>query len=338
MVVALAMCAASACAGEKAPLPGPDYGPENGGKDDSVNRPATLVPLAFDQVVRTTFTRTRHFRAFKFSGVAGQKIDLFVDGLDGLDTVLYLYRSSRYDGRPFGQPIAVNDDTGQPGWTLRSNSSANPTSSSVSSVQLHASRDHVLVASTYDPAATGAAEVRVSLSAGGGSGAAAWEDTARATFVSLVQQPGTDYLSNTSHAVSIDTVPRAALGDAHNVYDFGNGVVWAFTANRQRVYAVMAEQDDRFVASLFDAGGRWFAHGYAIANGAPPKMPITNGSPPPPPAELGYGVYPGGYFAGSTFVWNDNDPGDPTLCFCGAQGDTCTRIDGTTFGGDNDCD
>src|SRR5205814_2219737 len=114
-----------------------DYGPEDGsaiadGKDDSATRPASMARLVPGAPIRTTFTAASHWRAFKFSGSAGQSVDVYVDGLGGLDTVLYLYRISRVTGRPYYRPLAVNDDTGEEGWTVGSNRAFNPYSSNVS--------------------------------------------------------------------------------------------------------------------------------------------------------------------------------------------------------------
>src|SRR5258706_3888529 len=79
----------------KTALSAPDFGPEDGPADDkadSATAPKTTVELALGQVKTAYFTSTGHFRAFSFPGQPGQRVDLFVDGLDGLDTLLYLYK------------------------------------------------------------------------------------------------------------------------------------------------------------------------------------------------------------------------------------------------------
>jgi hypothetical protein len=120
--------------------------------------------VAFGDVVRTTFTSTRRWRAYKFAGRTGQKVDLYLDGLRGLDTVLYLYKVSRVTGRPFGQPLAGNDDTENPGWTVRSNTRPNPLSSNVLAFTLPEDRNYALVATTYRQLYSGEAEVVVKAS------------------------------------------------------------------------------------------------------------------------------------------------------------------------------
>jgi hypothetical protein len=143
-----------------------DYGAEDAaeaslGKDDSATSPATMVSIGFDETLRTTFTSTRRWRAFQFKGNAGDRIEILLDGLRGLDTIVYLYKASRYTGRPYGKPIASNDDTEQADWTLRSNTSPNELSSSIIDFKLWDSRDYVIVATTYQQAGRGAAEVAV---------------------------------------------------------------------------------------------------------------------------------------------------------------------------------
>jgi hypothetical protein len=158
VLVAFYVVVSAGCgAATKAPIEAPDYGPESGpapadGKDDSATRPASMAALTPMVPMRTTFTSTSHWRAFKFSGSAGDSVDVYVDGLNGLDTVLYIYRISRVTGRPYYRPIAVNDDTSEQGWTVGSNRTFNPYSSSVSHVVLPEDRDYAVVVTTYDKA------------------------------------------------------------------------------------------------------------------------------------------------------------------------------------------
>jgi hypothetical protein len=163
--VALGAALLVGCGGveEKVAQPGMDYGPEEGieGKEDSATYPASIVRIAFGEVKTATFTSTAHFRAFKFTGRADQKVDLYVDGLRGLDTVLYLYKVSKITGKPFGTPLASNDDTTSPGWRVTSNTTANELSSSVADFKLPENRDYALVATTYRQRYRGTAEVVV---------------------------------------------------------------------------------------------------------------------------------------------------------------------------------
>src|SRR5439155_22034485 len=104
---------------------------------------------------------TRRWRAFTFAGQPGLKVDVFVDGLRGLDTVAYLYKVSATTGRPYGRAIVSNDDTRQATWKLRTNARPNPYSSSIISFVLREQRTYALLATTYQQAGRGTAEVQV---------------------------------------------------------------------------------------------------------------------------------------------------------------------------------
>ncbi len=138
---------------------GVDFGED--GKDDSATAPASIEDVAFGDVKTTDFSRTAKYRGFRFTGGAGQKVDMYVDGLRGLDTVLYLYKASATTGKPTGRPIASNDDTRSAGWTLRTNTTPNPYSSSVNDFALPAAGRYVMLATTYNQAYSGRAEVTV---------------------------------------------------------------------------------------------------------------------------------------------------------------------------------
>jgi hypothetical protein len=153
----LAACAAEE---EKVQQAAPDYGAEDG-KDDSAARPSSIEPIDLGQIETTDFTWRNQFRAFTFAGRTGQEIDLYVDGLDGLDTVLYLYKVSATTGRPFGRPLAANDDTAEPGWVVDTNPEPNPYSSNVTGFALPEDRDYALVATTFWQLYEGQAEVVV---------------------------------------------------------------------------------------------------------------------------------------------------------------------------------
>ena len=151
-----------ACAAEeeKVQQAAPDYGAEDG-KDDSAARPSSIEPIDLGQVLTTEFTWHEQFRAFTFSGHAGQEVDLYVDGLDGLDTVLYLYKVSAHTGRPFGKALVANDDTADAGWTIATNTEPNPYSSNVLAFALPEDRNYALVATTFWQLYDGQAEVVV---------------------------------------------------------------------------------------------------------------------------------------------------------------------------------
>ncbi len=150
---------------------GVDFGDE--GKDDSAASPASIEDVSFGDVKTADLSRTAKYRGFRFTGGAGQKVDMYVDGLRGLDTVLYLYKASARTGKPTGRPIAMNDDTRSAGWTLRTNTTPNPYSSSVNDFALPAAGRYVMLATTYNQAYTGRAEVTVKSPgpAAGGEGA-----------------------------------------------------------------------------------------------------------------------------------------------------------------------
>jgi eight-cysteine-cluster-containing protein len=171
------------CGEAKLPQPGPEYGNEDGsvaGKDDSARAPASIVPLALEDIKTATFTATRQWRAFVFAGTKGQTVNVYVDGLRGLDTVAYLYKVSRITGRPFGTALASNDD-GNDGWTLKSNRAPNPLSSSVLAFSLPETRSYAVVATTYRQWYLGSAEIAVRVPA----------QYAAVDLADLVQSPAT---------------------------------------------------------------------------------------------------------------------------------------------------
>jgi hypothetical protein len=148
---------------DKAQQTAPDYGEEDAaeGKVDSARFPASIEAIGFGEVVTTTFTWHEEYRAFTFTGTAGQTVNLLLDGLNGLDTVLYLYRVSRVTGRPFGRPLAANDDTAAANWTIRTNTEPNHYSSDVLEFTLPQDRDYALVTTTFWQLYQGDAEVVV---------------------------------------------------------------------------------------------------------------------------------------------------------------------------------
>jgi hypothetical protein len=155
---AIFLLIAAACGEAKLPEPGIDYGPEEAApsaKDDSATNPASMARLTFDRALRTTFTSTSRWRAFKFAGTAGEKVDVLVDGLRGLDTVAFIYNVSATTGRPYGRPIASNDDTEEAGWT------SNELSSSILGFAPRYSREYAVVVTTYRQAGRGTATVLV---------------------------------------------------------------------------------------------------------------------------------------------------------------------------------
>ena len=151
-----------ACGGGKLDEPGLDYGSEDApfsAKDDSATSPASMGRLLLDAVLKTTFTSTSRWRAFKFTATAGEKLDLYVDGLRGLDTVAYIYNVSATTGRPYSRAIAKNDDTENPGWTVGSNTAVNEQSSSILGFVPRYSREYAVVVTTYRQAGRGTASV-----------------------------------------------------------------------------------------------------------------------------------------------------------------------------------
>jgi hypothetical protein len=325
----MTLALATACASGKAPVVGHDYGPEDGSKDDSATRPSSLTALSAGRIAQAAFSATQHYRAFTFSAFAGEKVNVFVNGNDGLDTVLFLYKVSS-TGRPYGKPIATNDDTDDPSWTATGRPpTQNPYSSSLVGFELWETRTYAIVATTYDRSAAGTAQVHFEVAQ---AGPGDWDSKAKAVFLGIFAQPGMDsYLSATSYVRLASDLPAAAAGTASQLLAVGGGVVWRFSVDGKAVYAAMSEADDRFFASLFDGAGRWFAHGYAIAQ----SVPKTSKTQPP----TVYGPFPTNLFSGvDSFRWDDNDGNDPTICSCGPDGDICVHIDGTTFYGENDCD
>lgn len=300
---------------------GPDYGPEGSSadvsaKDDSATSPASMARLSTGVALRTTFTATGRWRAFKFAGTAGAKVDLFVDGLRGLDTVAYVYNVSVTTGRPFGRAITSNDDAADARWT------SNPQSSSILGFTPRYSRDYAVVVTTYRQAGRGSATVLVR--PGAGAPAGNWDTRAKEAFLALLARPGTDYRSDASRTIAEASLPLGARGQASDLLGMGNGVVWRFVVDGKTAYAAMSEGDDRFFADLFDSQGRWVAHGYAFAGGGAPGQPV--------------GHFPSSPFTGAqSFAWDDNNANDPTLCRCSNYEFVCTHVDGTTFPGESDC-
>jgi hypothetical protein len=139
----------AACSGEKVPDAIPDYGAEVGGKEDSATKPATTAAIGFGQNVSVTLDRGDKFRAYVFTGVTGQTVDVLLQGLAGTDTIVYLYKVSRITGRPYGKPLAYNDDTDETGWALQKGAAFNEYSSSVRNVALPEDRDYAVVVTTY---------------------------------------------------------------------------------------------------------------------------------------------------------------------------------------------
>jgi hypothetical protein len=129
-----------ACAAEKPAPTAPDFGDEDA-KLDSARAPASFVDIAFGDTQTASFTSRSQFRAFRFSGQKGQKVSLFVDGKNGLDTVVYLYKATT--DHPWGKALATNDDTTDAAWTK------NEFSSSIAGFVLPDTRDYALVATTY---------------------------------------------------------------------------------------------------------------------------------------------------------------------------------------------
>ncbi len=157
-ISALLMAALLAgCAADKTPDPGPDFGSGDDGKADSATRPASTEPLAIGTIVRTSFDASARYRAFLFEGKKSQRVDLYVDGLADLDTTVYLYRARA--GKPIGRSLAYNDDTSG-SWIVSSNQAPNDLSSSLR-FYLPETGSFALVASTYDHAGVGAAEILI---------------------------------------------------------------------------------------------------------------------------------------------------------------------------------
>ena len=148
----------AACGMDKEPEVGLDYGPEAAplsAKDDSATSPASMARLTLGTSLKTTFTATGRWRAFKFAATAGSKFDIYVDGLAGLDTVAYVYNVSATTGRPFGRSIASNDDTTDTSWT------SNASSSFIRGFKPLYSRDYAVVVTTYQQKGRGTASVVV---------------------------------------------------------------------------------------------------------------------------------------------------------------------------------
>jgi hypothetical protein len=141
------------CGSTKAPPLVPDYGPEEGGKEDSATRPAVTGEIAYGATVEVAMGDGGiNWRAFTFVGAKGQIVDAHAQGLDNTDTVLYLYKISRITGRPYGKPVGYNDDTEQDGWSLKKGAAFNPLSSSIIGAVLPEDRTYALVLTTYGQA------------------------------------------------------------------------------------------------------------------------------------------------------------------------------------------
>lgn len=135
------------CVAGKPAQEAPDFGTEDG-KDDSARYPGATIHVDYGQTVDCTLGSGVNWRAFEFRGNQGQFIDARAQGLDDTDTVLYIYKVSRYTGRPYGRALAYNDDDENGGWSLRK-AQWNPYSSSITGVELPESRDYAAVLTTY---------------------------------------------------------------------------------------------------------------------------------------------------------------------------------------------
>ena len=145
-----------ACSPAKLPDSGPEFTED--GKTDSATRPITVEPITVGDTLTARFDASAHYRAYVFAGRRGAAVDLFVDGVGHLDTVVYLYATK--NGKPAGRSLVYNDDTASHDWTT------NPLSSSVHFV-LPSDGSYALVASTYGHRGVGTAEVRVESAASG---------------------------------------------------------------------------------------------------------------------------------------------------------------------------
>ncbi len=156
--VAVAACSAGKEAGQATDLGGEDV--DDTSAADTLGKPASTVSIKLGDIKTASFTHASKYRAFQFDGQKEQVVNVYVDGLNGLDTVVYLYSVSKTTGRPYGSPVAQNDDTDAADWTLRTNTTHNDLSSSFE-VKLPETRKYVLITTTYQQAYTGKAEVTV---------------------------------------------------------------------------------------------------------------------------------------------------------------------------------
>jgi hypothetical protein len=165
-LAAVSMFGVAACGAAKAPVAGIDYGAEDAepSKADSATRPASLDPIALDVVTRSTLDAQHRFRGFVFEGREGQRVNLYADGLGGIDTVLSLYKVSRRSGKAYGPPVVTNDDTEKASWVLLSNGAPNDLSSSAVRVRLPETRRYAIIVTTYRQRESGDVEVRLEAS------------------------------------------------------------------------------------------------------------------------------------------------------------------------------
>lgn len=138
-------CSSGASKGDSS---GPDFGVETS-QADSASRPTSLVDLGPGQYGTAVITSSVQWRGFRFAGHAGESVSVYADGLQGFDSVLYLYKVSRTTGRPYGRPVASNDDTADASWTT------NALSSSIASFTLPESRNYAFVVTSYGQASSG---------------------------------------------------------------------------------------------------------------------------------------------------------------------------------------
>jgi hypothetical protein len=169
-----------ACTEKPAPLV-PDY---LDGKDDSAQKPASIVDLK--DSATASFTAKSQYRAFRFNGEKGQKVSIYLDGLKGLDTVVYLYRAN---DNPTGRALKWNDDTHDGSWTK------NPLSSSIVDYTLPETRSYAIVATTYD-GWTGKASVSLKTAS---SGCSANSDCASDQYCAVASCGGTGTSTTRPH-------------------------------------------------------------------------------------------------------------------------------------------
>jgi hypothetical protein len=237
-----------------------------------------------------------------FSGRAGQRIDVYLDGRYGLDTVVYLYKVSRTTSRPYGRPLASNDDTDASGWTI------NEYSSSIQGFALWEDRAYAVVATTYEQAGIGSADLSLRESGATGSGS----ERIREAFLSGVGDIAR-YREDPRFLSSCASLPAGAHSRCEDM-QYGSDAlrVWRFAVDARTVYALLADHErEGLFVDLLDGTGRWIDHGFL------------------------------GFEPGATPSWGWSDDNDPTICKC--ESDSMSAIcrgpdGGSYFSGSIPCE
>jgi len=258
--------------------------------------------LPGNQTLSVPYTSRPRFRGVTVPGVEGREVDIWVQSTDGGDAVTWL-TDDKF------RIIAKNDDANQT--TYDSHIHATLPASTTNTYYI-VFRDYSLAKHTFTVSYR-----QLHPQTPGPTAPSSGSSPIVQTFVPLLRAAGVAFASD-SHVVAEATLPgpvRSGYAEFVGAASAGVEVVaWRFRSGGANAFAVMMQQDGSFWVSLFDAAGRWVAHGRA-----------------------------GDFAHDQTLAW-DLDIDDPTICRCGLAPDGsgyagCEWVDGNRYTSDiSDCD